>query len=45
MITPNSIRIAFGAIQFGLPYGIANKIGQVSHAEAKTMRHLAAANN
>ena len=28
-------RIALGTVQFGVPYGIANKLGQVSRAEAK----------
>ena len=26
--------LALGTVQFGLPYGIANQIGQVSHLEA-----------
>ena len=34
-------RLAIGAAQFGLPYGIANQAGQVSRAEAKAMLQLA----
>ncbi len=34
-------RLALGTVQFGLPYGIANKVGQVSRAEAKAMLQLA----
>ncbi len=34
-------RLALGTVQFGLPYGIANKAGQVSRAEAKAMLQLA----
>ncbi len=36
-------RLALGTVQFGLPYGIANREGQVSLAEAKFMLHLAKA--
>ena len=37
-------RLALGTVQFGLPYGIANKGGQVSRAEAKSMLELVLAN-
>lgn len=30
-------RIALGTVQFGVPYGIANKVGQVSRTEAKSI--------
>ena len=30
-------RIALGTVQFGIPYGIANKVGQVSRTEAKSV--------
>ncbi len=36
-----SQRLALGTVQFGLPYGIANKIGQVSRTEAREMLQLA----
>lgn len=35
------MRLALGTVQFGLPYGVANKSGQVSRAEAKLMLRLA----
>jgi aryl-alcohol dehydrogenase-like predicted oxidoreductase len=35
------VSLALGTVQFGLPYGVANKSGQVSHAEAKLMVRLA----
>lgn len=34
-------RIALGTAQFGLPYGVANKVGQVSRIEAKSILHHA----
>jgi aryl-alcohol dehydrogenase-like predicted oxidoreductase len=37
-------RIALGTAQFGFPYGVANKLGQVTQAEAKTILEFAAAN-
>lgn len=37
-------RLALGTVQFGLPYGVANRSGQVSRPEAKEMLQLAAAN-
>lgn len=37
-------RLALGTVQFGLPYGIANHVGQVSRAEAKAMLQLASTN-
>jgi aryl-alcohol dehydrogenase-like predicted oxidoreductase len=37
------IRLALGTVQFGLPYGIANQLGQVSRAEAKAMLQIASA--
>jgi aryl-alcohol dehydrogenase-like predicted oxidoreductase len=37
-------RLALGTVQFGLPYGIANQVGQVTRAEAKAMLQLASAN-
>jgi aryl-alcohol dehydrogenase-like predicted oxidoreductase len=36
-------RLALGTVQFGIPYGIANKDGQVSRQEAKAMLQVAAA--
>lgn len=38
------VKIALGTVQFGLPYGIANQVGQVSRLEAKAMLQLASAN-
>ena len=38
------MRLALGTVQFGLPYGVANKSGQVSRAEAKLMVRLALEN-
>ncbi len=35
-------RIALGTVQFGLPYGIANRVGQVTRQEAKEMLYVAA---
>lgn len=37
-------RLALGTVQFGLPYGIANRAGQVSRLEARGMLQLASAN-
>ena len=37
-------RIALGTAQFGLPYGIANKDGQVALPQVKAMLQLASAN-
>ena len=37
------IRLALGTVQFGQPYGIANRQGQVSRASAREMLHLASA--
>ncbi len=37
-------RLALGTVQLGLPYGIANKMGQVTRAEAKVMLQLARVN-
>lgn len=34
-------RLALGTVQFGIPYGIANKLGQVSQASAKLILELA----
>jgi aryl-alcohol dehydrogenase-like predicted oxidoreductase len=34
-------RIAIGTVQFGLPYGIANRVGQVSRTEARAMLQFA----
>jgi len=36
-------RLVLGTVQFGLPYGIANQDGQVTHSDAKTMLQLAEA--
>lgn len=36
--------LALGTVQFGLPYGIANQVGQVTRQEAQAMLQLAAAN-
>lgn len=38
-----SSRIALGTVQFGIPYGIANKVGQVAREEAKAMLQVAGA--
>lgn len=35
-------RLALGTVQFGLPYGVANQVGQVARTDAKTMLQLAA---
>jgi len=37
-------RLALGTVQFGLSYGVANLVGQVTRPEAKAMLQLAAAN-
>jgi len=37
-------RLALGTVQFGLSYGIANRVGQVTRTEARAMLELAAAN-
>lgn len=37
-------RFALGTVQFGLPYGIANRTGQVTSQEAKAMLQFATAN-
>lgn len=37
-------RLALGTAQFGMPYGIANRQGQVTRSEAAAMLHLASAN-
>ncbi|MFA5824696.1 MAG: aldo/keto reductase [Gallionellaceae bacterium] len=37
------MRLALGTVQFGIPYGIANKDGQVTRSTAKAMLQLAAA--
>jgi aryl-alcohol dehydrogenase-like predicted oxidoreductase len=37
-------RLALGTVQFGLPYGIFNQVGQVSRPQAKDMLRLAAVN-
>ncbi len=39
------MRLALGTVQFGQPYGVANKSGQVSRAEAKLMVRLASEND
>ncbi len=36
-------RLALGTVQFGLSYGVANQVGQVSRGAAKAMLDLAAA--
>lgn len=38
------MRLALGTVQFGLPYGVANKSGQVSQSEAKSMIRIASEN-
>lgn len=38
-------RLALGTVQFGVPYGIANRGGQVSREEATRMLQLAAAHD
>lgn len=37
-------RLALGTVQFGLPYGIANQAGQVTHDKGKAILQLAAGN-
>jgi aryl-alcohol dehydrogenase-like predicted oxidoreductase len=37
-------RLALGTVQFGMPYGVANRSGQVSGNEAKSMLSLALEN-
>ena len=37
------MRLALGTVQFGIPYGVANKDGQVTRSTAKAMLQLAAA--
>ncbi len=37
------MKIALGTVQFGLPYGITNRSGQVQHAEVKAILDLASA--
>ena len=39
------MKIALGTVQFGLPYGIANQVGQVTRTEAKAMLQLAVTND
>ena len=38
------MRLALGTVQFGLLYGVANKSGQVSQIEAKSMLRIASEN-
>ena len=38
------MRLALGTVQFGLLYGVANKSGQVSQVEAKSMLRIASEN-
>jgi aryl-alcohol dehydrogenase-like predicted oxidoreductase len=42
---PNAQKLALGTVQFGQAYGIANKLGQVTRADAKAMLNLAFANS
>lgn len=44
LIASDTMKLALGTVQFGLPYGIANQVGQVSRLEAKRMLQLAAVN-
>lgn len=37
------MKLALGTVQFGLPYGIANQVGQVTRPKVKAMLQLAAA--
>jgi hypothetical protein len=37
-------RLALGTVQFGMPYGIANQVGQVARPEVEAMLKLAAIN-
>jgi aryl-alcohol dehydrogenase-like predicted oxidoreductase len=37
-----TMKLGLGTVQFGLPYGIANKTGQIQRHEAKAMLQLAA---
>ncbi len=41
----NAQKLALGTVQLGQAYGIANKLGQVTHADAKAMLKLALANS
>jgi hypothetical protein len=43
-IASDTVKLALGTVQFGLPYGIANQAGQVSRSEAKAMLQLATVN-
>lgn len=38
------MKLALGTVQFGLPYGIANQVGQVTRHEGKAILQLAADN-
>lgn len=38
------MRLALGTVQFGMPYGVANRDGQISRKAAKEMLRLALAN-
>jgi aryl-alcohol dehydrogenase-like predicted oxidoreductase len=38
------LKLALGTAQFGMPYGVANKSGQVTRAEARLMLRLASEN-
>lgn len=42
---PNAQKLALGTVQLGQAYGIANKLGQVTRADAKAMLKLALANS
>lgn len=41
IMTPNVTKLAIGTVQFGLPYGIANRNGQVANSTIKDILHHA----
>jgi aryl-alcohol dehydrogenase-like predicted oxidoreductase len=44
MLSPNSVKLALGTVQFGMTYGIGNQAGQVTRPEAKAMMQFASTN-
>ena len=42
---PNAQKLGLGTVQFGLSYGVANKLGQVTRMDAKAMLELTLANS
>jgi aryl-alcohol dehydrogenase-like predicted oxidoreductase len=41
----NAQKLALGTAQFGLTYGVANKLGKITHDDGKAMLKIALANN